>query len=200
MSKVTVESSGTNYRFEINARTHAATVDATAALKGGDTAMTPHEAFWGGLAACTGMTIAMFSLIVFSIVVMSTLNANFTAAFASDDARGGWDVVATSNRTNPVPDLTGTLRVCAAARHGLIARHDVAAGYDRIARFRDPGRSRGAAGDEDGRLSCGRARPGHFADRGGDCPARPRSRPAPRSHVEEIVVALTKTPDGATAS
>lgn len=61
MSKVTVESSGTNYRFEINARTHAATVDATAALKGGDTAMTPHEAFWGGLAACTGMTIAMYA-------------------------------------------------------------------------------------------------------------------------------------------
>lgn len=61
MSKVTVTSTGTNYRFEISARTHAATVDATAALKGGDTAMTPHEAFWGGLAACTGMTIAMYA-------------------------------------------------------------------------------------------------------------------------------------------
>ena len=57
----------------------------------------------------TGMTIAMFSLIVFSIVVMGTLNANFRAIFASDDARGGWDVVATANRNNPVDDLAGAL-------------------------------------------------------------------------------------------
>jgi putative ABC transport system permease protein len=58
----------------------------------------------------TGMTIAMFSLIVFSIVVMSTLNANFTAVFASDDARGGWDAVATTNRNNPVDDLSAALK------------------------------------------------------------------------------------------
>jgi putative ABC transport system permease protein len=57
----------------------------------------------------TGMTIAMFSLIVFSLVVMSTLNANFSAIFASDDARGGWDVVATTGRNNPVPDLKRAL-------------------------------------------------------------------------------------------
>lgn len=57
----------------------------------------------------TGMTIAMFSLIVFSLTVMSVLNANFGAAFASDDARGGWDVVADTNRNNPVPDLRAAL-------------------------------------------------------------------------------------------
>jgi putative ABC transport system permease protein len=57
----------------------------------------------------TGMTIAMFSLIVFSLMMMSTLNANFSAVFASEDARGGWDVVATANRNNAVPDLTAAL-------------------------------------------------------------------------------------------
>jgi putative ABC transport system permease protein len=57
----------------------------------------------------TGMTIAMFSLIVFSIVVMSTLNANFTAMFSGEDAKGGWDIVAESNRSNPVSDLRDEL-------------------------------------------------------------------------------------------
>ena len=58
----------------------------------------------------TGMTIAMFSLIVFSLTVMSVLNANFGALFASDEARGGWDVVADTNRNNPVDDLRAALR------------------------------------------------------------------------------------------
>ncbi|MGH2598225.1 MAG: FtsX-like permease family protein, partial [Dehalococcoidia bacterium] len=57
----------------------------------------------------TGMTIAMFSLIVFSIVVMSTMNANFTEIFSSDEARGGWDVVAESNLNSPVSDLPAEL-------------------------------------------------------------------------------------------
>jgi putative ABC transport system permease protein len=57
----------------------------------------------------TGMTIAMFSLIVFSIVVMSTMNANFTALFSGEDAKGGWDVVAESSRSNPVGDLRAEL-------------------------------------------------------------------------------------------
>lgn len=61
MSNVTVESSGSNFRFEITARNHRYVMDAPASLKGGDTGMTPHEAFWGGLAGCTGMTIAMYA-------------------------------------------------------------------------------------------------------------------------------------------
>jgi putative ABC transport system permease protein len=60
----------------------------------------------------TGMTIAMFSLIVFSIVTFSAVNANFLAMTTGTDGDGGWDVVATSNRNNPVADvpsaLTGT--------------------------------------------------------------------------------------------
>src|SRR5690606_16526743 len=48
----------------------------------------------------TGMTIAMFSLIVFSLVVVASINENFAAAFLSDDATAGWDVEVVTTRTN----------------------------------------------------------------------------------------------------
>ena len=69
----------------------------------------------------TGMTIAMFSLIVFSLVVMSTMTANFGAIFAGDDARGGWDLVAETNPINPVPDLIDALRAEGSFDTGRIA-------------------------------------------------------------------------------
>lgn len=40
----------------------------------------------------TGMTIAMMSLVVFALVMISTMNVNFRRLFLSDDSRGGWDV------------------------------------------------------------------------------------------------------------
>ena len=57
----------------------------------------------------TGMTIAMFSLIVFSLVVVASINENFSAAFLSDDATAGWDVEVGTTTTNPVPDLEAAL-------------------------------------------------------------------------------------------
>lgn len=57
----------------------------------------------------TGMTIAMFSLIVFSLVVVSVINENFSAAFLSDEATAGWDVQVETTATNPVDDLDATL-------------------------------------------------------------------------------------------
>jgi putative ABC transport system permease protein len=57
----------------------------------------------------TGMTIAMFSLIVFSITVISTLTSNFGALFVTDAARAGWDLTAIVNRTNPIPDFRAAL-------------------------------------------------------------------------------------------
>jgi putative ABC transport system permease protein len=57
----------------------------------------------------TGMTIAMFSLIVFSLVVVASINENFAAAFLSEDATAGWDVEVATSRTNPVPDLEASL-------------------------------------------------------------------------------------------
>ena len=40
----------------------------------------------------TGMTIAMFSLIVFSLVMVAAINTNFAQAFLGDDANAGWEV------------------------------------------------------------------------------------------------------------
>ncbi|HVL23657.1 MAG TPA: FtsX-like permease family protein [Thermomicrobiales bacterium] len=58
----------------------------------------------------TGMTIAMFSLIVFSLVVVAAINENFSAAFLSEDATAGWDVSVQTSTTNPVPDLNASLQ------------------------------------------------------------------------------------------
>jgi putative ABC transport system permease protein len=57
----------------------------------------------------TGMTMAMISLVVFALVVMSTMNANFNRLFLSEDARGSWDVQVDENANNPIPDLRQAL-------------------------------------------------------------------------------------------
>lgn len=57
----------------------------------------------------TGMTIAMFSLIVFSLVMIAAINANFTAAFLNDKAFAGWDVRVDASRENPIDDLDAVM-------------------------------------------------------------------------------------------
>lgn len=57
----------------------------------------------------TGLTLAMFSLIVFSLVTMSTLNANFIELFTTDEASGGWDIEVVTSPANPIDDLRGAL-------------------------------------------------------------------------------------------
>ena len=57
----------------------------------------------------TGMTIAMFSLIVFSLVMVAAINDNFTAAFLNDKAYAGWDVEVATSRENPVVDFDASL-------------------------------------------------------------------------------------------
>ncbi|CAN5804521.1 hypothetical protein BH23CHL2_BH23CHL2_33890 [soil metagenome] len=57
----------------------------------------------------TGLTLAMFSLIVFSLVTMATLNANFVELFTTENATGGWDVQVVTNPSNPVDDLEEAL-------------------------------------------------------------------------------------------
>jgi putative ABC transport system permease protein len=57
----------------------------------------------------TGMTMAMISLVVFAVVVMSIMNTSFNGLFLRDDSRGGWDVVVTENPNNPVGDLKAAL-------------------------------------------------------------------------------------------
>ncbi len=53
----------------------------------------------------TGMTIAMMSLVVFALVMISTMNLNFRRLFLSADARGGWDIELSEIPTNA---FTGT--------------------------------------------------------------------------------------------
>ena len=57
----------------------------------------------------TGMTIAMFSLIVFSLTVFSVLLANFDTAFLGGDARANMDVVTTSSGAAPISDIPEAL-------------------------------------------------------------------------------------------
>jgi len=57
----------------------------------------------------TGMTIAMFSLIIFSLVMMATLNANFVALFTTDKAGAGWDIQAQQSPNNPIDNFQQTL-------------------------------------------------------------------------------------------
>ncbi len=58
----------------------------------------------------TGMTLAMFTLVVFSLVVMATLNSNFTQLFLGQDAKGGFDVRVFASSSNRIPDLGAALQ------------------------------------------------------------------------------------------
>ncbi|MDQ3443433.1 MAG: FtsX-like permease family protein [Chloroflexota bacterium] len=57
----------------------------------------------------TGMTIAMFSLIVFSLVMMATMSTNYAAGVSGDEANAGWHVRADSVSAEPIGDFIGTL-------------------------------------------------------------------------------------------
>ena len=74
----------------------------------------------------TGMTLAMISLVVFALTVMSTMNLNFDRIFLADTARGGWDAVVDENPNNPIDDLPAAL---------------IEAGSDAPDRFRAVGRA-----------------------------------------------------------
>ncbi len=51
----------------------------------------------------TGATIAMLSLVVFALVMISTMNLNFRKLFLDADARGGWDIRVAAQPQNPFP-------------------------------------------------------------------------------------------------
>ncbi|MDP9370389.1 MAG: FtsX-like permease family protein, partial [Chloroflexota bacterium] len=67
-------------------------------------------AYPGASRGRTGLTIAMFSLIVFSLVMMATMNKNVANLFLGDEAGAGWDVVAEGSSTNPVGEFRGALQ------------------------------------------------------------------------------------------
>src|SRR4029079_19474225 len=49
-----------------------------------------------------GMTIAMMSLVMFALVMISTVSLNFRNLFLSDDSLGGWDIQVQEHPTNPL--------------------------------------------------------------------------------------------------
>lgn len=53
----------------------------------------------------TGMTMAMIGLIMFSLVMMATINKNFSALFLNEDTKGGYQAVIDVNPNNPIADL-----------------------------------------------------------------------------------------------
>lgn len=57
----------------------------------------------------TGMTLAMISLVVFALTMMSSMNLNYDRLFLRDDSRGGWDVQVVENPNNPLPGLVEAL-------------------------------------------------------------------------------------------
>ena len=61
-------------------------------------------AYPGAAKGRTGMLIAMFSLIVFSLITFATINQNFANLFLSDTANAGWDVRAQLLPDNPAGD------------------------------------------------------------------------------------------------
>jgi putative ABC transport system permease protein len=59
----------------------------------------------------TGMTVAMFSLVVFSLVMMAAINTNMLSLLHGEDAGGGWNIHVVKSPSNPIPDLVAALDV-----------------------------------------------------------------------------------------
>jgi len=78
-------------------------------------------AYPGAARSRTGMTIAMFSLIIFSLVMMATINENFTQAFLGDRAAAGWDVRAAEGMSNPIADFEAVLEAKGVDTSGITA-------------------------------------------------------------------------------
>ncbi len=55
----------------------------------------------------TGLTLAMFALVIFTMIVMSILTAAFSTTTGDDNAIvGGWDIAARVNPNTPIEDLS----------------------------------------------------------------------------------------------
>ncbi len=67
----------------------------------------------------TGLTLAMLSLVIFTLIVMSSLTQAFGLALEDvDSVTGGWDVSAVANYNTPVEDFRGGLSVSLGERAG----------------------------------------------------------------------------------
>ena len=69
----------------------------------------------------TGMTMAMFSLIIFALVMMTTMMTNFAALSVGEEASAGWHVRADAGNTNPVGDFETALQARGVEMDGIRA-------------------------------------------------------------------------------
>lgn len=111
-----------------------------AVVRGALPALRIGVAYPGAARARTGLTIAMFCLIVFSLVMMATMNQNVVNLFLGDEAAAGWDVRVDVASANPITDFTGTLRAAGVDTSGITSV-GIATTPDPSARVRTPGGS-----------------------------------------------------------
>jgi putative ABC transport system permease protein len=90
----------------------------------------------------TGMAIAMFSLIIFSLSTFGAINASFVSLLTADGGDGGWDVMTTANRNTQSTDLTAALQQAGAP----VADHVASVGY--VTTFTGHSQARVAGDDE----------------------------------------------------
>ncbi len=57
----------------------------------------------------TGMTLMMIGLITFALVMVASMNTNFSQIFLSDDAKGGFDIQVQGHPEKPIENLQETL-------------------------------------------------------------------------------------------
>ncbi len=59
----------------------------------------------------TGLTVAMFALVIFTLIVMSILlDTNRVVLDQIEEVTGGWDIEATVSYSNPIPDIRQAIR------------------------------------------------------------------------------------------
>ena len=60
----------------------------------------------------TGLTLAMFAMVIFSLMVISVLTNSFRASFSSDleTVVGGWDIEGSVNLNTPIEDIRQAIR------------------------------------------------------------------------------------------
>ena len=78
----------------------------------------------------TGMTMAMIGLIMFSLVMMATLNRNFAAVFLNKDTKGGFDILVLVNGNNPIDDIKQSISNSGTDTKAIRATGEVRIAYD----------------------------------------------------------------------
>jgi len=84
----------------------------------------------------TGMTVAMISLVMFALVMISTMNSNFSRIFLSKDAEGGYQVSVTESPNNHIADLPAALQAQGVDTSGIAGVDDVRWANSRVSEVR----------------------------------------------------------------